>query len=98
MKTANSRELVKQIMVLYAPVRATIESTAGFGATSNAQQAVLDLKEVTARFATETEKPKPDKAKIDDLTNQIEAGLRTLHALNIIDSKKLDSLLTILPK
>lgn len=94
MKTANNRELVNRIMALNAPVMATAESGGGFfGMTGYRQQAVLDLKKVTAQFAAETEKAHPDQAKLADLTNQIEAGLRTLHTLNILDQPNLDSIL-----
>jgi len=97
MNKANSRELIKQIMSLNAPVMATAESGGGFfGMTGYKQQALLDLKKITAQFAAETEKANPDQTKIADLTNQIEAGLRNLFALTILDEKKLTSILSLL--
>jgi hypothetical protein len=97
MKAESSKALISQIMGLNASEMATGASAAGyFGITSNRSQAVLDLKRTAAEFAAETQKAKPDQAKIKELTGQIEAGLRTLYALNIIDQKKLSEILTLL--
>lgn len=97
MNRANSRELINQIMALNAPVMGTMASSAGFfGAISNKQQAVLDVKKLAANYVAETQKAAPDPAKLAGLTNQIEAGLRTLHALNIINPQKLTQILKLL--
>ncbi len=97
MNRANSGELIKQIMGLNAPVMGTGESGGGFfGMTGYRQQALLDLKRITASFAAETQKAKPDQAKIADLTSQIEASLRTLFTLNIISEPKLTEILQLL--
>jgi hypothetical protein len=94
MKVENRRALIGEIMSLNA--RTSIKNASYFGITDPGQETLLDLKRITAQFAAETEKAKPDQDKITDLTNQIEASLRTLGALNIIDSQKLDSILKLL--
>jgi hypothetical protein len=97
MNPAGRKALINKIMSLTAPVMATAESGGGFfGMTGYRQQALLDLKKVTAAFAAETQKAKPDPAKIDDLTSQIEAGLRTLNTLNIIGAKELAHILSLI--
>ena len=81
-------------MNLNAPMN--VKGASYFGVTDPAQETLLDLKRITASFATETQKAKPDQAKITDLTNQIEASLRTLQALNTLDEKKQAQILALL--
>lgn len=97
MKMDSQKALISQIMGINASEMATGASAGGyFGITSVRSQAVLDLKKVTAEFAVETQKAKSEPAKVKNLTNQIEAGLRTLNALNVVDTNKLNRILNLL--
>lgn len=97
MKTDSRKALINQIMSLDAPGLSVGGSGASFfGGASSKQQALLDVKRLAVEFAAETQKKQPDRAKIANLTNQIEAGLRTLNALNILDQTKLDEILTLI--
>lgn len=94
MKTSNRQKLIGTIMNLNAPM--TVKGASYFGITDPGHETLLDLKRITASFASETQKAKLDQAKITDLTNQIEATLQTLYALNVVDQSKLDDLLNLL--